>query len=249
MNFKLALRRLVKTPFVSLVSIVSLALGIGANAAIFSLYDQTLLRPLPVGRPGELVSLTAPGPKPGSTSCNQAGGCDEVFSYAMFRDLERLQTVFTGLAAHVSFGANLAYHGQTMNAQGMLVSGSYFPVLGLQPALGRLLTPDDDRNIGNHFVTVLSHDYWATRLGANPAVLNETITDNGQALTVVGVAPGAGVVVGSSSLPQAAPTRARARPAPASRKVNVFNESSVKLGVGTKTDVEIRAFWDQGWAT
>jgi predicted permease len=189
MNLKLAFRRLLKTPFVSLVAIVSLALGIGANAAIFSLYDQTLLRPLPVVRPAELVNLSAPGPKPGSTSCNQAGSCEEVFSYAMFRDLERLQTVFTGLAAHVGFGANLAYHGQTMNAQGMLVSGSYFPVLGLQPALGRLLTPDDDRNIGNHFVTVLSHDYWTTRLGANPAVLNETIIVNGQALTIVGIAP------------------------------------------------------------
>ena len=71
----------------------------------------------------------------------------------------------------------------------MLVSGSYFPVLGLQPALGRLLGPDDDRNIGSHFVTVLSHGYWATRLGANPAVLNDTIIVNGQALTIVGVAP------------------------------------------------------------
>lgn len=189
MNLKLAFRRLLKTPFVSLVAIVSLALGIGANAAIFSLYDQTLLRPLPVARPAELVNLSAPGPKPGSNSCNQAGNCEQVFSYAMFRDLERLQTVFTGLAAHVSFGANLAYHGQTMNAQGMLVSGSYFPILGLQPALGRLFTADDDRNIKNHFVTVLSHDYWSTRLGASPAVLNETIIVNGQALTIVGVAP------------------------------------------------------------
>ena len=189
MNLKLAFRRLLKTPFVSLVAIVSLALGIGANAAIFSLYDQTLLRPLPVVRPAELVNLSAPGPKPGSQSCNQAGDCDSVFSYAMFRDLERLQTVFTGLAAHVGFGANLAYRGQTTNAQGMLVSGSYFPVLGLQPALGRLFTPEDDRNLGNHFVTVLSHDYWSTRLGSNPMVLNETIIVNGQALTIVGVAP------------------------------------------------------------
>ncbi len=189
MNLKLAFRRLLKTPFVSLVAIVSLALGIGANAAIFSLYDQTLLRPLPVVRPAELINLSAPGPKPGSQSCNQAGDCDSVFSYAMFRDLERLQTVFTGLAAHVGFGANLAYRGQTTNAQGMLVSGSYFPVLGLQPALGRLFTLEDDRNIGNHFVTVLSHDYWSTRLGSNPMVLNETIIVNGQALTIVGVAP------------------------------------------------------------
>jgi putative ABC transport system permease protein len=189
MNLKLALRRLVKTPFVSLVAIVSLALGIGANAAIFSLFDQTLLRPVPVARSFELVNLSAPGPKPGSNSCGQAGSCEEIFSYPMFRDLERLQTVFTGIAAHVGFGANIAYHGQTLNGQGMLVSGSYFGVLGLQPALGRLLTTDDDRNIGGHFITVLSHDYWTTALGSNPAVLNDTIIVNGQALTVVGVAP------------------------------------------------------------
>jgi putative ABC transport system permease protein len=174
---------------VSLVAIVSLALGIGANAAIFSLYDQTLLRPLPVVRPSELVNLSAPGPKPGSNSCGQAGSCQEIFSYSMFRDIERLQTVFTGVAAHVGFGANIAYRGQTLNGQGMLVSGSYFPVLGLQPALGRLFSADDDRNIGGHFVTVLSHDYWTTTLGSNPAVLNDTIIVNGQALTVVGVAP------------------------------------------------------------
>lgn len=189
MNLKLAFRHLFKTPFVSIVAITSLALGIGANAAIFSLFDQTLLRPLPVARPVELVNLSAPGPKPGSQSCGQAGDCEDVFSYPMLRDLERQQTVFTGIAAHVSFGVNLAYRGQTMNGGGMLVSGSYFPVLGVQPALGRLLGPDDDRNIGAHFVTVLSHGYWTTRLGANPGVLNDTIIVNGQAMTIVGVAP------------------------------------------------------------
>ena len=186
MNLKLAFRRLLKTPFVSIVAILSLALGIGANAAIFSLYDQTLLRPLPVQRPSELVNLSAPGPKPGSTSCNQAGNCEEVFSYPMFRDLDREQKVFTGLAAHLGFGVNLAYQRQTVNAMGMMVSGSYFPLLGLQPALGRLLTPDDDRNIGGHFVTVLSDDYWTSRLGSNPGVLNQTIIVNGQGLTIVG---------------------------------------------------------------
>ncbi len=189
MNLKLAVRRLLKTPFVSLVAIVSLALGIGANAAIFSLFDQTLLRAVPVSRPSELVNLSAPGPKPGSNSCGQAGSCEEVFSYRMFRDLERMQTVFTGVAAHVGFGANLAYKGQTLNGEALLVSGSYFPLLGLQPALGRLLTVEDDKNIGGHFVTVLSYDYWTTVLGANPSVLNDTIIVNGQALTIVGVAP------------------------------------------------------------
>src|SRR5947208_4418032 len=105
LNLKFALRTLFKTPFVTIVAIVSLALGIGANAAMFSLFDQMLLRPLPVPEPARLVNLAVPGPKPGSTSCGQAGGCDSVFSYAMFRDLERAQTSFTGLAAHVVFGA------------------------------------------------------------------------------------------------------------------------------------------------
>ncbi len=188
-NLKLAVRRLLKTPFVTIVAVVSLSLGIGANAAIFSLFDEMLMRPLPVQRPGELVNLGAPGPKPGSQSCNQAGDCDVVFSYPMFRDLEKMQTVFTGVAAHRAFSANLAYRNQTMNGEGMLVSGSYFPVLGIQAALGRLLGPDDDRSIGTNFVTVLSHTYWSTRLGANPDVLNSTIVINGQSMTVVGIAP------------------------------------------------------------
>src|SRR5215210_9433810 len=119
-SLKLAFRTLFRSPFVTIVAIVSLALGIGANAAIFSLFDQVLLQPLPVPHAGDLVNLSAPGPKPGSQSCGQAGGCDAVFSYAMFRDLERAQTAFTGIAAHVSFGANLAYRGQTVNGRGML---------------------------------------------------------------------------------------------------------------------------------
>jgi putative ABC transport system permease protein len=189
MNLKLAFRRLLKTPLVSTVAILSLALGIGANAAIYSLFDQALLRPLPVERPAELVNLSAPGPKPGSNSCGQAGDCQYVFSYPMFRDLERQQTVFTGMGGHVSFGANLAYEGQTTSGDGMLITGSYFPVLGLRPAMGRLLTPEDDKNIGGNLVTVLSHAYWATKLGANPNVLNSTIIVNGQSFTIVGVAP------------------------------------------------------------
>jgi predicted permease len=189
MNLKLAFRRLLKTPLVSAVAILSLALGIGANAAIYSLFDQALLRPLPVERPTELVNFKAPGPRPGSNSCGEAGDCESVFSYPMLHDLERQQTVFTGIAGHVSFGANLAYAGQTASADGLLVSGSYFPVLGLRPAIGRLLGPDDDRNIGGHFVAVLSHSYWTLSLGANPNVLNSTIVVNGQGLTIVGVAP------------------------------------------------------------
>ena len=188
-NLKLAFRTLFKTPFVTTVAVLSLALGIGANAAIFSLFDQMLLRPLPVSHPERLVNLSAPGPKPGSTSCNQAGDCDEVFSYPMFRDLERAHTAFSGIAAHVLFGANIAYHRQTVNGDALLVSGSYFPVLGLTPALGRLLTPNDDRTIGANYLAVLSYDYWANQLGSDPAVLNQPIIINGQSMTIVGVAP------------------------------------------------------------
>lgn len=188
-NLKLALRTLFKTPFVTIVAIVSLALGIGANAAIFSLFHQMLLRPLPVHEPERLVNLSAPEPKPGSQSCNNAGSCDEVFSYPMFRDLERVQKVFTGIAAHRSFGANLAYRRQTLSGQGMLVSGSYFRVLGVQPAIGRLLDSRDDRATGESHVAVLSYEYWQTRFGQSPAVLGDTLIVNGQAMTIIGVAP------------------------------------------------------------
>jgi putative ABC transport system permease protein len=187
-SLKLALRTLARSPIITAVAVLSLALGIGANAAIYSLFDQMVLRGLPAHEPGRLVNLANPGPKPGSQSCNQAGGCDEVFSYPMFRDLEeRARNGLAGIAAHVTFGANLAYERQTINAQGMLVSGSYFPLLGIRPALGRLLGPADDQTIAGHFVTVLSHNYWANRLGADPSVLNKTIVINGQPMTIVGV--------------------------------------------------------------
>src|SRR5262245_21938844 len=188
-TMRFALRTLFKTPFVTIVAIVSLALGIGANAAIFSLFDQLLLEPLPLPGAERLVHMRAPGPKPGSVSCNQAGDCDSVFSYPMFRDLERVQTVFTGVAAHVTSGANIAARGETHNGDLMLVSGSYFPVLGLTPALGRLIGPDDDRTPGESHVVVLSHAYWQSRFGADPAVLDQTIVVNGLTMTIVGVAP------------------------------------------------------------
>ena len=188
-DIKLAFRTLARTPFLTGVAVLSLALGIGANAAIYSLVDQMLLRALPVRAPDELVNLGAPGPKPGSQSCNQAGDCDAVFSYPMYRDLEREQASFTGLAAHRAFAANLALSEQTVDGEGMLVSGSYFPILGVRPALGRLLAPTDDEVIDGHPVAVLSHRFWENQLGADPDVLNGTIVVNGRTMTVVGVAP------------------------------------------------------------
>jgi putative ABC transport system permease protein len=188
-HVRLAFRTLFRTPFVTAIAVLSLALGIGANAAIFSLFDQILLRSLPVPEPSRLVNLSAPGPKPGSTSCGQAGDCEDVFSYPMFRDLERSQTVFTGLAAHVGFGVSVSYHNEPLTGEGMYVSGSYFPTLGLRPAVGRLLTPEDDQTVGANFVAVLSHGYWQNHFGSDPGVVGKTLVVNGQSMTVVGVAP------------------------------------------------------------
>jgi putative ABC transport system permease protein len=189
-DIRYALRTFRRAPGFTAAAVLTLALGIGANAAVFSLFNQLLLRSLPVPAPHQLVNLAAPGPKPGPKSCGGIiGECDAVFSYPMFRDLERVQTVFTGIAAHRDFDINLGYRGQTLKGEGMLVSGSYFSVLGVRPALGRLLGPGDDRNVGGSEVVVLSHAYWQTHFGGRSDALNETVFVNGHALTVVGVTP------------------------------------------------------------
>ena len=188
-SVRLAFRTLFKSPFVTVVAIISLALGIGANAAIYSLFDQLLMAPLPVHQPERLVNLAAPGPKSGSTSCNNAGDCDVIFSYPMFRDIEKAQTAFSSVAAHRIFSANVAYDGETLSGDAVMVSGSYFGTLGLQPYLGRLLAPSDDETIGAHYVAVLDHAFWEARLGADPAVVGRNIIVNGQPFNIIGIAP------------------------------------------------------------
>jgi predicted permease len=188
-DLTLAVRALRRTPYVTTVAVLSLALGIGANAATFSLFDELLRRPLPVREPERLVNLGAPGPKPGNDQCTYAGSCEEVFSYPMFRDLERAETPFTGIAAHKLTLMNVAHGTRTMSGSGMLVSGSYFPLLGLRPALGRLFSPADDVAPGGHPVAVLSHRFWTSELGADPGVIGSQITVNDQRLTIIGVAP------------------------------------------------------------
>ncbi len=188
-QLRLAFRTLARTPFVTSVAVASLALGIGANAAIFSLFNQILVRSLPVRAPRELVTLRSPGPLQGSTSSNQAGDDDAIFSYPMFRDLERAHPGLSGLAAHRTFGANVGVRKQTRSGTGVMVSGGYFPTLGVTPFLGRLLGPADDQAIGAHPVAVLSYRYFSTVLGADRGVLNEPVVVNGNSLTIVGVAP------------------------------------------------------------
>ena len=188
-NIRLALRTMLKTPVVTGVAIVSLALGIGSNVAIFSIYSQLVLQPLPVADPERLVNLTSPGPKPGSCSSDNAGNCDDTFSYPMLRDLQRGQEVFTEIAAHKGLRANVAHAGRAANVQGAQVSGSYFSVLGLPPAAGRLFGPEIDESIGGHPVVVLSHDFWQSEFGGSPDAIGDVLVVNGRSLTIVGVAP------------------------------------------------------------
>ena len=184
-----ALRQAIRHPGLSIVVILMLAVGIGATTAVYSIFHEVLVRPLPVPEPERLVNLGAPGLKPGSTSCSFAGDCTEVFSYPMFRDLEARQTVLGGLAAHSEFDANLAYDGNSLPAVGLLVSGGYFSTLNLRPAHGRLIGPEDDARSGESAVVVLSYDYWSSQFGADENVVGRTLRVNGQALAIVGVAP------------------------------------------------------------
>src|SRR3954471_18658161 len=107
----------------------------------------------------------------------------------MYRNLERLQTSFTGLAAHRLFDVNVAYGNQTLNGRGVYISGSYFPTLGIRPYLGRLLGPSDDQTIGGAYVAVLGYSYWESHLGADSTVVGKTLIVNGKPMTIIGVAP------------------------------------------------------------
>ena len=206
-DFRYAVRSLLRRPLVTSVAVLSLALGIGVNSAIFSLFDRLILRRLAVPSPDEIVLLTSPGPRPGSRSTGGfSGGVDAIFSYPLFRDLERLDDDGLRLAAHAEFGANVAYEGRSSEANGILVSGQYFPTLGVIPALGRLLGPEDDRAPGGHPVVVLGYDFWRTRFGADPRVVNRTLIVNGGAMTIVGVAPPGFSGITALARPQVAPT-------------------------------------------
>ncbi len=185
-DLRYAARTLRRSPGFALVAVATLALGIGANTAIFALVDRVLLSLLPVKAPQELVVLSSPGPLQGHVWSD--GDVSTSFSYPMYRDLKDRAPVFQGLLAEYPFDASVATASSTDRARGELVSGNYFDLLGVLPHVGRTLTPGDDRVPGGHPVVVLSHGYWTRRFGADPAVLNKTITVNDHAMTVVGVA-------------------------------------------------------------
>jgi predicted permease len=190
-----AIRSLRQAPGFVLVVVITLGLGIGANTAIFSLMDQVLLRPLPVHDPSGLVLLDGPGAFQGRT-VNLA-----TFSYPMYVDFRDRNEVFSGVLARFPLSTTVVWRGASERANGELVSGNYFDVLGVRPALGRVLNAADDRVPGAHPIAVLSYGYWQRRFGGDPLVLNQTITVNGHPLTIVGVSARgfAGVQVGQAA--------------------------------------------------
>jgi predicted permease len=193
-DLRYALRGLRKTPLFTVIAIASLALGIGANTAIFSLFDQVLLRSLGVKAPDRLVWFKAGGPNMGMMMG------PNTFSYPMYRDFATRNTVFDGVIARFPTPASMTYGGQTSRVESELVSGNYFDVLGIQPLIGRLITADDDRRPGAHPVAVLSYSFWMSRFGGKAEILNKPISLNGMPMTVLGVAPAGfhGVEAGQS---------------------------------------------------
>ncbi len=199
-RIRFALRSLLKAPLLSIVVVLSLGLGIGANTAIFSLLNQVILSSLPVQHPEELALLTAPGEfKGGRSATTEAGGMDFIFSYRVFRALEQSHPGVAGLAGFRGLGANIAFGNQTTPGNAYVVSGQYFPMLGVQPVIGRAIVPNDDRPGAGNPVAVVSYGYWTDKLGGVPSVLNHPIRINGHAFTIVGIAPKGftGTVLGS----------------------------------------------------
>jgi len=177
-----AARLLRRDPVFALVAVASLAIGIGANSAIFSLADELILRPLPVSNPGDVVTVSAEAPD---------GESGERLSYPDYHDLRDHSQSFEGLLAYEVSTVSVARSRQSSPEKrlGMLVSDNFFNVLGIQPALGRSFTPAEAQVPGRDAVVVLAYDYWKNVLGGDPAILDDIVWMNGIDFHVVGIAP------------------------------------------------------------
>jgi len=182
------LRQLQKAPAFTAVVVGTLALCIGANTAIYTLLDQTLLRALPVKDPGGLALLRYSGASPGGYSHTRASD-HFYFSYPMYRDLRDHSSALHGLLATAWAQVGIQWRKQSEVADAELVSGNYFEVLGLQPAAGRLFVPSDDLIPEANPIVVLSFDYWKERFGADRSIVDQKLLVNGHPFTIVGVAP------------------------------------------------------------
>lgn len=178
-------RMLAGSPVFTIVSVFSLAIGIGANCAVFSFADALLLRPLPVARPGEIMTV-------GSTASLEALNASSlVSSYPEYIDIRDNSQSFEGLAAfsYVTVGFTTDPKAQPKLKMGMLVSGNLFPLMEVEPQLGRAFTPEEHRVPDRDAVVVIGHTLWTQEFGSDPAVLGRTVGINGHDFTVIGVAP------------------------------------------------------------
>lgn len=182
-DFRHAVRTLVRTPTFTLTAVLCLAVGIGANAAIFSLVDQVLLRSLPVRDPASLVLIDWRG-----NQLADGWGSGNLMSYPMCRDLQAQTQFFDGVFCRHPTLVNLSVGGEHRPVTAEIVSGSYFPVLGVRPRLGRLIADSDDVNRDAHPVVVLSHEYWSSALGSDPNIVGRKVLVNKHPMTVIGVA-------------------------------------------------------------
>ena len=186
-DLKHGARMLAKNPGFTLIAVLSIAIGVGANAAMFSLADGLVLRPLPIPRPNQVVSVSATAPR-----------ANEVFflannrlSYRDYVDLRDRAQSFAGLTAYtVTFASFATGRDQVAQSKlGLAVSGNFFDVLELRPALGRAIRPDEDVVPGRDAVVVLAYDTWTEQFGSNPGVIGRQVRIGGLDFTVVGVAP------------------------------------------------------------
>jgi putative ABC transport system permease protein len=189
-DIRYAARQLRNAPGFALTAILTLALAIGANTAIFSLLDQALLRLLPVHDPRQLVVLQGTGAITGSIQIN-GGAVEAYFSYPMYQALRDKSQVFDGLIGMDQTQVGLSYNNRSDLASAELVTGNYFNVLGVPPAIGRVITPADDVTKNGSPVAVLSFNYWRSHFGSNPSVLGQTVSINSHPFQIIGVsAPG-----------------------------------------------------------
>src|SRR5262249_24820772 len=203
-DVKYAWRGLLRAPVFSLVALTSIALGIGANTAIFTLVHEVLLQLLPVQHPEQLVLFSGPRNHYGSNS----GG--NMLSFPMYEDLRdqfvdrggaappprltqpigsggQMPRIFTGMFARRPVALNVGIDGQTERVPGELVSGTFFETLGVRAAIGRLITPEDDKVKGGSTVAVLSYDYWRNRFGSDTRIVGRSVTINNHNFTIIGV--------------------------------------------------------------
>jgi putative ABC transport system permease protein len=196
-DLRFALRSLRRAPAFFCLAVATLALGIAANTAIFSLFYQVLLRSLPVQQPEQLVLFHSDRPNlPGRTSSDNG---ETVFSYALYREMRESKSL-QGLAARSSTAVQMMVDGVAELRHAEIVSGNFFDVLGIRASAGRLMSPSDDSVRGGNPVTVLSHEFWRRRFGGSGSVLNRTVQLNGQPFAIIGVAPEGfrGVLAGDS---------------------------------------------------